>query len=54
MESAKHEVRIDASRIYLLGTSGGGYTGLLREITAKQRDRVRAYERYLAVLSRGM
>ncbi len=28
--------------------------GVLREITGKQRDRVYAYERYLAVLNRGM
>ena len=28
--------------------------GILREITGKQRDRVYAYDRYLAVLSRGM
>ena len=29
-------------------------TGVLREITGKQRDRVYAYDRYLAVLNRGM
>lgn len=29
-------------------------SGVLREITGKQRDRVYAYERYLAVLNRGM
>jgi Fic family protein len=28
--------------------------GVLREVTGKQRDRVYAYDRYLAVLSRGM
>lgn len=28
--------------------------GVLREITGKQRDRVYAYDRYLAVLNRGM
>jgi dipeptidyl aminopeptidase/acylaminoacyl peptidase len=29
VEYAKRETKIDASRIYLLGTSGGGYTALL-------------------------
>jgi Fic family protein len=29
-------------------------SGVLREITGRQRDRVYAYDRYLAVLNRGM